>query len=93
MGQDYLACGEFVALRRWEECAGEQCQSEGRDYETVGYVISGALEIEVDGDTATVCAGESWMMPKGSPHKYRVVEDIVAVEATSPPGRTDGRDE
>ncbi len=93
MGQDYLACGESIALRRWEECAGKQCQSPGRDYETVGYVISGELEIEVDGDTATVCAGESWLMPKGSPHQYRVVEDIVAVEATSPPARADGRDE
>jgi len=56
-------------------------------------VISGKLEIEVDGDTATVCASESWVMPKASPHKYRVVEDIVAVEATSPPARTGGRDE
>jgi hypothetical protein len=45
MGQTYLASGKRVAMRLWRD---EQPHQEGnarRDYETVGYVISGRAEL------------------------------------------------
>ncbi|MCA9130262.1 MAG: cupin domain-containing protein [Planctomycetales bacterium] len=93
MGQQYLATGKQVALRRWEEDAGDFEAQTTRQYETVGYLLSGVLEINLDGETATVRTGDSWLVPMGTPHRYRVLEPIVAVEATSPPARFNHRDE
>lgn len=37
--------------------------------------------------------GDSWLVPKGARHHYRVIERFEAVEATSPPAHAHGRDE
>lgn len=93
MGQEYLVTGKNVDLRRWNEAAGKNCQSTCRQYETVGYLISGQMEIEIDGQCATLKAGDSWLVPAGASHHYRIVDAIVAIEATSPPGRFQYKDE
>jgi quercetin dioxygenase-like cupin family protein len=41
----------------------------------------------------TLQAGDSWVVPKGALHRYRIVERFVAVEATCPPAEVHGRDE
>ncbi|MFG0262674.1 MAG: cupin domain-containing protein [Novipirellula sp. JB048] len=92
MGQRYLVTGKEVALRRWDEAAGEFSASHCRHYETVGYLLSGRLELEFDGGTATLRPGDSWLVPSGAPHRYRILEPVVAIEATSPPARFGGRD-
>lgn len=93
MGQGYLVSGKNVDLRRWDEAAGNACQSTCRQYETVGYLISGQMEIEIDGQCATLKPGDSWLVPAGASHHYRIIENIVAIEATSPPGRFQHNDE
>lgn len=89
MGQTYLATGESVAMRMWEEQPGDaqDKQLRSRSYETVGYVISGKAELELDGETVVLNAGDSWVVPKGVAHSYTILESFVAVEATSPPAR------
>lgn len=93
MGQEYLASGKHVALRRWEEDPNEVAEERNRDYETVGYVISGVLELDLDGQTATLKPGDSWLVPAKVKHCYRIIESIVAIEATSPPARFNDRDD
>ena len=93
MGQQYLAAGKQVALRRWEESACEFGEPRCREYETVGYVLSGSLELDLDGETVKLQSGESWLVPEGATHRYRILEDLVAIEATSPPARFNDRDE
>ncbi|TWT59211.1 cupin domain-containing protein [Allorhodopirellula solitaria] len=93
MGQGYLVTGKNVDLRRWDEEPGNACQSSCRDYETVGYLISGQMEIEINGQCATLNPGDSWLVPAGAKHHYRIIETIVAIEATSPPGRFQHKDE
>jgi quercetin dioxygenase-like cupin family protein len=93
MGQAYLATGKAVAMRRWEESAGEKCDSKPREYETVGYLISGELEVTLEGEIATLHPGDSWLVPAGTAHAYRVIKPIVAVEATSPPAQLGNLDE
>ena len=95
MGQEYLISGKNVDLRRWDESRGNEQASEPhtREYETVGYLLSGKLEIEVDGQKGTLHPGDSWLVPARASHRYRVLEDIVAIEATSPPARFADRDE
>ncbi|SMP59233.1 Cupin domain-containing protein [Neorhodopirellula lusitana] len=93
MGQEYLATGKQVSMRRWEQAASEFGETHCREYETVGMLISGILELDLDGQTATLGAGDSWLVPEGAPHRYRIVEAVVAIEATSPPARFNNRDE
>jgi quercetin dioxygenase-like cupin family protein len=93
MGQIYLATGKDVALRRWEESPGGFSKPTTRDYEAVGYLLKGAMELEFDGGTAKLGVGDSWLVPAGAIHRYRVVESIVAIEATSPPARFGDRDQ
>lgn len=93
LGQTYLVSGTSVALRRWEESAGEAGEPHTRPYETVGYVVEGRVEVHVGDDVVTCGAGDSYLVPEGAVRHYQVVEDLVAVEATSPPARVDDRDD
>lgn len=94
MGQKYLASGVSVAMRLWEnEQPNDDKESRARDYETVGYVISGKAELELEGQTVTLETGDSWVVPKGAEHSYKILESFTAVEATHPPAQAHGRDE
>jgi len=94
LGQKYLASGVHVAMRLWDEepAKGDKPESR-RDYETVGYVISGRAELHLEGQMVILEEGDSWVVPKGASHTYRILEPFKAVEATSPPAHAHGRDE
>jgi quercetin dioxygenase-like cupin family protein len=50
MGQRYLASGESVSMRLWEnEQPGEPKPEAAREYETVGYVLTGRAELHLEG--------------------------------------------
>jgi quercetin dioxygenase-like cupin family protein len=94
MGQRYLASGESVSMRLWvQESTKAQKEPSTRNYETVGFVISGRAKLEVEGQIITLSPGDSWLVPKGALHKYTILEPFTAVEATSPPAEVHGRDE
>lgn len=93
LGQTYLVSGTSVAMRLWKESAGESGEPHSRPYETVGYVVEGRVEVHVGDDTITCGAGDSYLVPEGAVRHYKVIDDLVAVEATSPPARVDDRDE
>jgi quercetin dioxygenase-like cupin family protein len=94
MGETYLASGKSVAMRLWrDEQPGEAKPASRREYETVGYVVAGRAELHVEGQTVLLNPGDSWVVPKGAEHTYKVLEPFTAVEATSPPAQVHGRDE
>ncbi len=94
LGQKYLATGKSMAMRLWDESGGSgKEEAVSRDYETIGYVIEGAAELEIEGQTVKLTAGDSWVVPKGASHTYRVGGRFKAVEATHPPAHVHGRDE
>ncbi len=94
MGQKYLASGKHVAMRLWEdEEPGEQKAETRRQYETVGYVLRGRAELHIEGQMVLLEPGDSWVVPKGSAHTYRILEPFTAVEVTHPPAEVHGRDE
>ncbi len=94
MGQKYLASGKSLALRLWEnEKPNEAKEHARRDYEAVGYVISGRAELHLEGQMVLLEKGDSWVVPKGSSHTYKILESFTAVEATHPPAHVHGRDE
>jgi quercetin dioxygenase-like cupin family protein len=93
MGQKYLASGIHVAMRLWDgEQPGDAKPATRRDYETVGYVIKGRAELHLEGQTVLLGPGDSWVVPKGAAHSYKILEAFTAVEATCPPAHAHGRD-
>jgi quercetin dioxygenase-like cupin family protein len=93
LGQKYLASATRLAMRMWDnEQPGANKPATCRDYETVGYVISGRAELHVEGQMVLLEPGDSWAVPKGAPHSYRILEPFTAVEATAPPAHAHGRD-
>jgi quercetin dioxygenase-like cupin family protein len=94
MGQKYLASGKKVAMRLWEEEPINEPKPEAkREYETVGYVIEGRAELHLEGQTVLLEPGDSWSVPEGASHTYKILEPFTAVEATCPPAQVHGRDE
>ncbi len=93
MGQFYLVSGTKASMRLWREAAGEGGEPHTRPYETLGYVVSGAVEIHVGDSMVTCHAGDSYLVPNGAERHYNVTEDLVAVEATAPPARVNDRDD
>ena len=85
-GQIQLASGAALGLRMWrdEEPTAAKAPST-RSYETVGYVVSGRAELHLDGSTIALEPGDSWTVPSGASHAYRILEPFTAIEATAPP--------
>ena len=94
LGQKYLASGIGLAMRLWDDVEPADAEPPvARDYETVGYVIAGRAELHLEEQKVVLEPGDSWVVPKGSKHTYRILERFTAVEATHPPAHAHGRDE
>jgi quercetin dioxygenase-like cupin family protein len=91
MGQQYLASGTRVSMRRWRMDPGAG-PSTSRDYETVGLVLAGHARLTSEGQRIELSPGDSWAVPAGAEHSYEILEPFEAVEATSPPAHAHGRD-
>ncbi|QQP88785.1 cupin domain-containing protein [Skermanella sp. TT6] len=95
MGQRYLASGKTLSMRLWQDEQPSEADAKepsARDYETVGYVISGSAELHIEGQMVRLEPGDSWSVPKGARHSYKILEPFTAVEATSPPAQVHGRE-
>ena len=95
LGQKYLVSGKGVSMRLWEKekPGADDAGATARDYETVGYVIAGRAELHLEGQKLVLNPGDSWLVPKGAQHRYKILEAFTAVEATAPPAQVHGRDE
>jgi quercetin dioxygenase-like cupin family protein len=95
MGQKYLVSGKGVSMRLWDHEKPNEKGDEvtSRGYETIGYVIEGRAELEIEGQKILLERGDSWLVPKGAQHRYRILEEFTAVEATAPPAEVHARDE
>src|SRR3712207_307723 len=85
-GERLLAHGDRVALRVWEhEPAGEGAPAHANPYEYVAYVTRGALRVRIgDDEPAEVRAGDSYVVPAGTPYAFEVLEAATVVEAVAP---------
>ncbi len=94
MGQKYLAAGVNIGMRLWEnEAPGELQPMTQREYEAVGYVLSGRAELHIEGQLVVLSPGDCYVVPKGARHAYRILEAFTAIEATCPPGHVHDRDQ
>jgi quercetin dioxygenase-like cupin family protein len=91
-GEKLMAHGDTVAMRVWErEPEGETSPTHSNDYEYVAYVAAGALRVQIgDDDAQEVRAGDSYVVPAGTPYGFEVLERATVVEAVSPPSAVGG---
>jgi quercetin dioxygenase-like cupin family protein len=93
-GEVCLASGKRVSMRLWrDEPPTREKPSRKHEYEVIGYVISGRAELEIAGQTVRLEPGDSWVVPAGSEHTYRILETFTAVDATAPPAQVHGREQ
>ncbi len=86
-GQHHLVAGQQGSMRLWhneQPSDTEDKQPHANDYETLGYVISGKVELKIGGQTLLLGEGDSYCVPSGAEHTYRVTETLTAVEVTTP---------
>ena len=85
-GERHLVKGKAMSMRMWDsEPAGIEKKTITRDYETVGYCIAGRAEVVIEGVSAMLTPGASWLVPRGAAHSYEILEPFTAIEASSPP--------
>src|SRR5690349_13040655 len=93
-GAKYLASGKAPAMRLWEKAPpGSKKPMRSGEYDTAGYVIAGRAELHVEGQMVLLEPGDSWLVPAGASHTYKILDTFTAVEATSPPYQVHGREE
>ena len=87
------ATGVGVGMRMWRDRPpGEAKPQTARDYETVGYVISGRAELHSEGQMVLLEPGNCWVVPRHAMHTYKILEPFTAIEATHPPAEIHDRD-
>ena len=93
-GQVYLATGKSIAMRLWRDEPPTTVEKAPvrRDYDCAGYVVSGRAELHTEGQVILLNPGDSWIVPRGAEHAYKILETFTAVEATTPPAAVHDRD-
>lgn len=58
------------------------------DHESIGFLLSGRLQLTIDGQDFVAEPGDIWVHRRGVVHSSVALEDCVQIEAKSPPRRT-----
>jgi quercetin dioxygenase-like cupin family protein len=85
-GQSYLlALGEGTMLTYIKMQAGfENPGHTHPEHESVGYIISGKVEMRIGDQVHTLGPGTTWYHPKGVEHTSLAIEDSVVLEFHAP---------
>ena len=63
---------------------GSRLPLHSHPHEQTGYLVSGRIDLTIDGVTHEVSPGDSWNIPGGKKHSATALEDTVVVEISSP---------
>lgn len=79
-----LVHGEQTLMAEFRLQAGAELPVHDHPHEQTGYLVSGRMDLIVDGETWALEPGDSWCIAGGMPHRAVAHEDSVAVEVFSP---------
>ena len=86
-GEIALAAGASMSMRMWKNEQPHDKPSHRSPYETLGFVVAGRADLTIEGQTASLKAGDSYLVPANAEHTYRIVETFTAVECIAPAGK------
>lgn len=76
-----LVTGEQVELGRLRFEKGYGAVEHSHPHEQILYIVEGALEVTLDGETAVMGPGQGFHAPPNVPHKVTALEDTVVLSA------------
>ena len=79
-----LAYGEKTLLARFILDKGKSLPSHDHPHEQTGYLVSGQIRLNIDGEDHDVMPGDSWCIPGGVSHSAVAIENSIAIEVFSP---------
>jgi quercetin dioxygenase-like cupin family protein len=79
------AVGERMMVTLMTFKKGESVETHTHPHEQAGYCIQGRFELTIEGVPSVIEVDDSYLIPGGIAHSYRILEDSLAVEMFSPP--------
>jgi len=79
-----LVHGEKTLMGEFRIAKGAEVPTHAHPHEQTGFMVSGKLRFDVDGQIFDALPGDSWNIAGGKPHSATALEDAVAVEIFSP---------
>ena len=79
-----LVYGEKTLMSEFLISKGGEVPTHAHPHEQTGYMISGKLRFNVDGEIFDAEAGDSWNIAGEKPHSATALEDTVVVEVFTP---------
>jgi quercetin dioxygenase-like cupin family protein len=79
-----LGGGNSMNALHWQTPKGTVSPVHDHPEEQFGYILKGMIEVTIGAEKAILSAGDSYMIPGGVPHQFRLIEDSVAIDVFSP---------
>lgn len=79
-----LVHGEKTSMCEFRLAKGAEIPRHDHPHEQTGFMVSGVLRFDVEGEVFDARAGDSWNLAGGKPHSATALEDTVVVEIFSP---------
>jgi quercetin dioxygenase-like cupin family protein len=79
-----LAYGEKGLMGEFALKAGADLPIHSHPHEQIGYLVTGALILLIDGQEHSLQPGDSWAIPGNVQHAAKAVADSVAIEVFVP---------
>ena len=80
-----IAFGEKTHLTEFHLEKGRAIPMHAHPHEQTGYLVSGRMKFNIDGEIHDAGPGDGWNIAGGIEHGVEVIEDAVVIEVFSPP--------
>lgn len=77
--------GERTMMARVFLKKGAVVPTHTHENEQLTYILSGALEFEIDGQTLVLRTGQAMVIPSNMPHSAKALEDTDDLDVFTPP--------
>ena len=79
-----LVHGEKTLMGQFKIAKGSAIPAHSHPHEQTGFLVSGKLRFNVDGEVMDAEPGDSWCLPGGVEHSAEALEDTVVIEVFAP---------
>lgn len=80
-----LATGERMMVTTMLYDEGAHVPAHSHAEEQAGFLVSGSIEITINGEKNVLAPGDSWSIPSNCAHSINALEKSTTVEVFSPP--------
>ena len=79
-----LVHGEKTLMGQFKIAKGSAIPAHSHPHEQTGFLVSGKLQFNVDGEVMDAEPGDAWCLPGNVEHSAEALEDSIIVEVFSP---------